>query len=147
MSLIEPNGVVARTPWRALLRLVRFGGDRTEEGWRAMSEWLTPGLTMTEVELANVRAGQGFRLAVRWARPLKDAELASFAPPLLAIYGGASVVSDPPAAQRRIAVLLPGAEVVVVPGAGHGVRAQAPARVVDRVVGFLARHDEVPHGR
>lgn len=141
VSLIEPNGVVTRTPWRALLRIVRFGGNTSEEGWRAMSEWLTPGLRMTDVELANARAGQGFRLAARWARPLKDGELVAFAPPLLVIYGGESVVSDPLAARRRLAEHLPEAEVVIVPGAGHGVRGQDPAQVTARITGFLARHD------
>ena len=141
VSLIDPNGVVTRTPWRALLRVIRFGANTTDEGWRAMAEWLTPGVTMTDVERANAKAGQGYRLAAGWARPLKDAELASFAPPLLAIYGGESVVSDPVAARRRLAELLPSAEVEIYPGAGHGVRGQIPDRVTARIVEFLARHD------
>ncbi|MEU4362375.1 alpha/beta fold hydrolase [Promicromonospora sp. NPDC023987] len=140
VSLIEPNGVIARTPWRALLKVIRFGGNTTDEGWRRMGEWLTPGVTMTDVERANAKASQGYRLAAGWARPLKDAELESFAPPLLAIYGGESVVSDPVAAQRRLAERLPSAEVEVYPG-GHGVRGQVPDQVTARVVEFLARHD------
>ena len=141
VTLIEPNGVITRTPWRALARMVRFGADRTDEGWQKMAEWLTPGVTMTDVELANAKAGQGYRLVAGWARPLRDAELASFSPPLLAVYGGASVVSDPVAAQRRLAEHLPDAEVQVYPGAGHGVRGQVPDQVTARVVEFLSRHD------
>jgi pimeloyl-ACP methyl ester carboxylesterase len=141
VSLIDPNGVVTRTPWRALLKVIRFGANTTDEGWRAMAEWLTPGVTMTDVERATAKAGQGYRLAAGWARPLKDAELASFAPPLLAIYGGESVVSDPVAAQRRLAELLPRAEVEIYPGTGHGVRGQVPDQVTARIVEFLARHD------
>ncbi|WP_242504125.1 alpha/beta fold hydrolase [Promicromonospora panici] len=34
VSLIEPNGVVTRIPWRALLRMIRFGANTTDEGWR-----------------------------------------------------------------------------------------------------------------
>lgn len=141
VSLIEPNGVVTRIPWRALLRVIRFGGNTTDEGWRAMAEWLTPGVTMTDAERATAKAGQGYRLAAGWARPLKDAELASFAPPLLAIYGGESVVSEPVAARQRLAELLPSAEVEIYPGAGHGARGQIPDQVTARVVEFLARHD------
>lgn len=141
VSLIEPNGVITRTPWRALLKMIRFGGDTTDDGWRAMGEWLTPGVVMTDAERAVAKAGQGYRLAAGWARPLKDAELEAFAPPLLAIYGGESVLSDPAAARRRLAERLPGAEVEVYPGTGHGVRGQVPDRVAARVVEFLARHD------
>jgi pimeloyl-ACP methyl ester carboxylesterase len=141
VSLIEPNGVIARTPWRALLKMIRFGGDTTDEGWRRMSEWLTPGVSMTDVERATAKAAQGYRIAAGWARPLKDAELESFAPPLLAVYGGASVVSEPLVAQRRLAERLPAAEVEIYPGAGHGVRGQVPDLVTARVVEFLARHD------
>jgi pimeloyl-ACP methyl ester carboxylesterase len=67
--------------------------------------------------------------------------MASFAPPLLAIYGGASVVSNPVAAKRRLAELLPTAEVEIYPGTGHGVRGQIPDQVTARIVEFLARHD------
>jgi pimeloyl-ACP methyl ester carboxylesterase len=141
VSLIEPNGVITRTPWRALLKVIRFGGNTTDEGWRRMAEWLTPDVAMTDVERATAKASQGYRLVAGWARPLKDAELESFAPPLLAIYGGASVVSDPVAARRRLAERLPGAEVEVYPGTGHGVRGQVPDEVTARVVEFLARHD------
>jgi pimeloyl-ACP methyl ester carboxylesterase len=141
VSLIEPNGVITKIPWRALLRVVRFGANTSDEGWRAMAEWLTPGVTMTDVERANAKAGQGYRLVAGWARPLKDAELSSFAPPLLVIYGGESVVSDPVAAQRRLAELLPSAEVEIYPGTGHGVRGQVPDQVTARIVEFLARHD------
>jgi pimeloyl-ACP methyl ester carboxylesterase len=141
VSLIEPNGVFAKIPWRALLKMVRFGGDTTDEGWRRMAEWLTPGVTMTDVERANAKAAQGYRIAGGWARPLKDAELESFAPPLLAVYGGESVVSEPLAARRRLAAHLPRAEVEIYPGTGHGVRGQLPEPVTARVVEFLWRHD------
>ncbi|GAA4700569.1 Pimeloyl-ACP methyl ester carboxylesterase [Promicromonospora umidemergens] len=140
VTLIEPNGVITRIPWRALLKVVRFGGDTTDEGWRRMGEWLTPGVTMTDVERATAKASQRYRLAAGWARPLKDAELESFAPPLLAIYGGESVVSEPAAGKRRLAERLPSAEVEIYPG-GHGVRGQVPDQVTARVVDFLARHD------
>ncbi|MDR7384498.1 alpha/beta fold hydrolase [Promicromonospora iranensis] len=141
VSLIEPNGVFVKIPWRALLKMVRFGGDTTDEGWLRMGEWLTPGVTMTDVERATAKAAQGYRIAGGWARPLKDAELESFAPPLLAVLGGESVVSRPLAAQRRLAERLPTAEVEIYPGTGHGVRGQLPDLVTARVVEFQARHD------
>ncbi|MFD7310779.1 alpha/beta fold hydrolase, partial [Promicromonospora sp. NPDC059942] len=99
VSLIEPNGVFARTPARALFRMLRFGANPTDEGWRRMREWLTPGAAPTDVELACMKAAQGYRTAAGWARPLKDAELAAITAPLLAIYGAESVLSEPDAAR------------------------------------------------
>ncbi|PUB24462.1 pimeloyl-ACP methyl ester carboxylesterase [Promicromonospora sp. AC04] len=142
VSLIEPNGVVARIPVRALLKMLTFGANPTDEGWRKMAEWLTPGVTMTDVEWACMKAAQGYRTAAGWARPLKDAELESIAPPLLAIYGAESVLSDPPVASRRLAEHLPDAEIETFPGVGHGLRGQIPDQVTARTVKFMARHDE-----
>ncbi|WP_036961274.1 alpha/beta fold hydrolase [Promicromonospora kroppenstedtii] len=141
VSLIEPNGVITRTPFRALVRMLGFGANPTDAGWRRMGEWLTPGVSPTEAELACMKAAQGYRTAAGWARPLKDAELASIAPPLLALYGAESVLSEPDAARRRLAEHLPGAEVEIFPGTGHGVRGQVPDRVSARVAGFVARCD------
>jgi pimeloyl-ACP methyl ester carboxylesterase len=141
VSLIEPNGVVTRTPFRALVKMLGLGANPTDEGWRRMSEWLTPGAHLTDVELTCLKAALGYRTAAGWSRPLKDGELASIAPPLLAIYGGESVVSDPVAAQRRLAELLPSAEVEIYPGTGHGLRGQIPDQVTARIVRFMMRHD------
>ncbi|WP_020013799.1 alpha/beta fold hydrolase [Promicromonospora sukumoe] len=140
VSLIEPNGVVTRTPFRALVRMLGFGANPTEAGWRRMREWLTPGVYPTDAELACMRAALGYRTAAGWARPLKDAELASIAPPLLALYGAESVLSEPDAARLRLAEHLPGAEVEIFPGGGHGVRGQVPDRVSARIAGFVARN-------
>lgn len=142
VSLIEPNGVVTRTPFRALLRMIQLGVNPTDEGWRKMAEWLTPGVTMTGVEHACLRATPGYQPAPGWARPLKDAELESIAPPLLAIYGAESVVSVPVAAKQRLAEHLPSADVEIFPGVGHGLRGQIPDRVTARIVEFLGLHDQ-----
>lgn len=142
VSLIEPNGVITKVPFRALLRMLRHGANPTDEGWRKMAEWLTPGVTLTDAEWACMKAAQGYRPAAGWARPLKDAELESIAPPLLAIYGAESVLSDPPAASRRLAEHLPDAEIETFPGVGHGLRGQIPDQVTAQTVKFMARHDE-----
>lgn len=142
VSLIEPNGVVTRTPFRALLRMIQLGVNPTDEGLRKMAEWLTPGVTLTGVEHACLKAAMGYQPAPGWARPLKDAELESIAPPLLAIYGAASVVSDPVAAKQRLAERLPSADVEIFPGVGHGLRGQIPDRVTARIVEFLGLHDQ-----
>ncbi|MFD6445501.1 alpha/beta fold hydrolase [Promicromonospora sp. NPDC060204] len=141
VSLIEPNGVFTRTPARALLRMLRFGANPTDQGWHRMREWLTPGTDPTDVELACMKAAQGYRTAAGWARPLKDAELAAITPPLLAIYGAESVLSEPEAARRRLATAVPGAEAEIVPGGGHGVRGQVPGQVGARVARFVGQHD------
>ncbi|MFC8190995.1 alpha/beta fold hydrolase [Cellulomonas sp. NPDC057328] len=142
LTLVEPNGVFVRTPWRSLLRFVRLASRLTEAGWRAMGEWLTPGVTIGHEDHAVARAAFGYRRALGWARVLTDAELASLTVPVLALFGGASVLSAPEASARRIDERVPGAETHVYPGRGHGVLGELRDEVLTRVVEFLERHDE-----
>lgn len=140
-SLVEPNGVFARTPVRALVRMLRLGANPTEAGWHRMGEWLTPGVTLAPEVLAVARAAMGYRTSLGWGRTLTDDEVAGLAVPLLAVYGERSVLSDPPRATRRLTRLAPGAEVHVLPGRGHGVLGEDPTRVLGHVTDFARRHD------
>jgi pimeloyl-ACP methyl ester carboxylesterase len=144
VSLIEPNGVFTKIPLRVLAKLLRFGVSQTEAGWRKMTDWLTPGADLTDVEWACLKAAQAYRPSGSWARPLKDAELESMAPPVLVIYGAESVIAEPVAAQQRLAAHLPSAEVEIYPGVGHGLRSQIPDQVTTRITRFVAQHDGAP---
>ncbi|WP_369375140.1 alpha/beta fold hydrolase [Promicromonospora sp. Populi] len=145
VSLIEPNGVFTKVPLRVLAKMLRFGANQTDAGWRRMTDWLTPGVTLTDLEWACLKAAQGYRPSGGWARPFKDAELESLAPPVLVIFGAESVIAEPVAARRRLAEHLPSAEVEIFTGVGHGLRGQIPEQIIERIVAFLALHDRAVH--
>lgn len=142
LSLIEPNGVLTRTPWRSLVKMIALGANPTAKGLRRMGEWLTPGVALRSEEVACARAALGYRTGLGWARPLTDTELARLGVPTLAIFGAESVLSEPAASAARLSRHVPGAEVEIYPGAGHGVRGQVPREVAARIGGFLRRQDE-----
>lgn len=141
VTLIEPNGVLARVPFRSLATMLRLGARPTDAGWQAMGEWLTPGVRLTEQEMAVARASLGYRTALGWARTLRDDEVRSIGTPLLTILGGDSVLSRPERTARRLAGLLPDAEIAVYPGRGHGVGGEIPDEVFGRAMEFARRHD------
>ncbi|MFI9504100.1 alpha/beta fold hydrolase [Nocardia sp. NPDC052566] len=143
VTLIEPNGIITKMRWTVLAKILRFGMNPTDEKWRKMTAWLTPGVTMSDAEFACARAALGYQTGLGWSRVLDDVELRSIATPLLAIFGGESVVCDPEAAVRRIADRVPNADTEIYPGMGHGVLDQIPEQVVPRVLHFLRQHDRL----
>jgi len=58
--------------------------------------------------------------------------------PALVITGSEDVIV-PPVNSRIISELIPGSELVVIPGAGHGLMYQEPDRFCDSVLEFLGR--------
>ena len=141
LTLIEPNGFVVRPSTGALLKFARLSTRPTDAGWQRMSEWLTPGVTLTTEELACAKAAMPFRPGVGWPRLLSDAELERMLLPTLAVFGGESVLSRPEIAAARLQEHLADVETVTVPGGGHGVHPQLPGSVRPRVLEFLVRHD------
>ncbi|MFF2554501.1 alpha/beta fold hydrolase [Nocardia sp. NPDC058058] len=144
VTLIEPNGVITKMKWSVLFKILRFGINPSEEDWRKMNAWITPGVTMSKAQFDCAKASLGYRTRLGWARVLKDAELRSFSVPMLAIFGGESVACDPVAAVRRINSLVPNADTEIYPGMGHGVLDQIPERVVPRILKHVRRHDHSP---
>jgi pimeloyl-ACP methyl ester carboxylesterase len=65
-------------------------------------------------------------------------ELPSVAVPTLVVHGDADLLV-PTANGRRLAERIPGAELVLVPGAGHMLQADGGDQVREAVLGFLAR--------
>ncbi|MFD7979705.1 alpha/beta fold hydrolase [Streptomyces sp. NPDC059071] len=75
----------------------------------------------------------------------KAAALAAFrAVPVLALAGDHDLVT-PSSHTEAIADLLPDAELVIVPDAGHLVMLEHPEAVTDRIADLLARAGAVPH--
>ncbi|WP_028478871.1 alpha/beta fold hydrolase [Nocardia sp. CNY236] len=142
LILVEPNGVITKMKWSVLFKIMRFGMSSSDENWKKMTAWLTPGVTMSDTAFACARAALGYRTRLGWARVLKDAELRSITVSMLAIFGGESVVCDPVQADERITALVPNAEIEIYPGMGHGVLDQISERVVSRILNFVQQHDQ-----
>lgn len=142
VTLVEPGGVFTKPRIRVLLTMLWFGlRGKSDENLRRMSEWLSPGVTLSPAQLRLVKLALGFPMAIGWARLLKDVELRSITTPALIIYGGATIVADPAAARTRIEANMPDAEVEIYPGRGHGVLMEIPGVVGARIMDFVRRHD------
>ena len=79
--------------------------------------------------------------ALTMARSMAEADLRDVLPridvPTLLLYGGADVRS-PRAVAEGLATQIPGAELVVVPDAGHMLNMEAPERVNAELRRFLS---------
>jgi pimeloyl-ACP methyl ester carboxylesterase len=71
--------------------------------------------------------------------------LARFGGPVLVLVGADDVLT-PPAKARAMAVLVPGAELVEIPAAGHLANLEAPADFNAALVRFLDRVSPPPAG-
>lgn len=141
VTLIEPNGVFTRTPLKALVKMLKVGARPSEAAMTEVQDWMTPGITLTDEELRCIRAAIGFKGGLGWARRLRDREVASIEPPLLAIFGADSVLSRPAESVARLTQHVAHATVEVYPGAGHGVKGQMPDTVYARILSFVRMHD------
>lgn len=72
------------------------------------------------------------------ARPPVDALLATIGCPTLVAVGGEDVWS-PPDQHRAIAGSIPGAQLIIIPGAGHMLPAEAPEQLNGAIADWLAR--------
>lgn len=83
-----------------------------------------------------------------WASFFHDtwARLPGLDRPTLVLHGGADGLA-PLASARRLAARIPGAELAVVPGAGHAYLLEKPQESYDLFVDFLDRHGPVQPGR
>jgi pimeloyl-ACP methyl ester carboxylesterase len=89
-----------------------------------------------EIETAARRPGAP-------TQPLREKntyeKLRTITTPVLALAGGADLVS-PPALMRLWAAQLPDVEFAVLPEAGHAISWEDPDRFNERVLSFIARH-------
>ncbi|MBF6354004.1 alpha/beta fold hydrolase [Nocardia higoensis] len=144
VTLIEPGGVFVKPSWRVLMKMLSFGmRGKSEENMRRIAEWLTPGVTLDDLETAYAKEALSYRMKIGWARLLTDAEIRSISVPTLVIFAAETIVTDPGAAVRRLAEHLPQAETEIYPGVGHGLLNQIPEKVTRRVLEFVRRHDRI----
>jgi pimeloyl-ACP methyl ester carboxylesterase len=81
------------------------------------------------------RAAVGFRRPATPITPWTDDELAAVRVPVQVLLGGRSPW-DVPAAVERLARVVPGWRVEVLPEAGHALVVDEPDVVLDRLLGF-----------
>jgi pimeloyl-ACP methyl ester carboxylesterase len=128
LALIAPAGIGRRTHGWLLRALPYF----------VLGDWGRRRIVriVTGADLGPVR--DGIAATFRHFRPrteipvLDDAVLRSLTMPVLAVVGGRDAMIDSRGTARRLAALVPHADVRVVPEAGHLVVGQA-----DAVLGFL----------
>jgi pimeloyl-ACP methyl ester carboxylesterase len=142
-SLTLGEGITAltRPSLRAVARLMTAGARPTEQRLARLDAWLSPGVVPTPEDRALAQAAMAYRRRTPWPSPLTDDQLERITAPTLAFFGAETVLADPVAAGRRVTTHVPDAEVVLVPGAGHGVLWQLPDQVVPAINAFVARHD------
>lgn len=144
LTLIEPGGALLRIRPVVLARLVGRGVlivsgivDR-ERGLRALSEYLSPGVELTDREMELVLTSfRTFRQRLPMPVTLSDDQLRSITTPTLLLLAENTVLYDPAAAAERARRLLPEVEIDIVSGAGHGLPFQFPDLVTARVLTFV----------
>ncbi|WP_328406005.1 alpha/beta fold hydrolase [Nocardia sp. NBC_00403] len=144
LSMLEPGGATFAKPrWGLLLKMVSAGMRPTRERMQKLTQWLTPGVVLSDKEWAMAVAGFKFRLALPWPKPFTDEQLAAITAPLLVLFGGATVVNDPDIGVRRLRQHAPAADVEVYPGVGHELLWVLPQKVIPRLLEFVAENDAV----
>lgn len=143
-SLVIAGSVmgIADGDWQARLQALQFPGfrdlphDFLELGpsyraenahglaeWRRIHELAYNGGEMVIQDVVN---------EITWVT------LGRLAPPVLLIAGGADLYVPPPA-MREVAARIPGAQLVVMPGAGHSAPWERPDDFNRAVLGFIGR--------
>ena len=128
--------VLATGPTALLPSVDRLLGPSASPALRArVSAWIGGG------------SPEGFAAAQRGMALRPDARdiLARFGGPVLVLVGADDVLT-PPAKARAMAVLVPGAELVEIPAAGHLANLEAPADFNAALVRFLDRVSPPPAG-
>jgi pimeloyl-ACP methyl ester carboxylesterase len=128
--------VLATGPTALLPSVDRLLGPSASPALRArVSAWIGGG------------SPEGFAAAQRGMALRPDARdiLARFGGPVLVLVGADDVLT-PPAKARAMAELVPGAELVEIPAAGHLANLEAPAAFNAALVRFLDRVSSPPAG-
>ena len=73
--------------------------------------------------------------------PFSDDELRSIAVPALFVQGAKSEIASATEVKARVQTLVPDAEVVLVPDAGHAVMLSAQDEIIERMSAFFDAHD------
>lgn len=111
-------------------------------------EYLREHPDVREAEERRIRNNPDSHVYAQIARVVADynytEELGSVRVPALVLVGGEDPMT-PPGGSVIISRRIPGAELHILPGLGHGLVREAPVQVVALITGFLDR--VLPHGR
>ncbi|MBF6237289.1 alpha/beta fold hydrolase [Nocardia otitidiscaviarum] len=145
LSLLEPApATFARPGWRLLWRFMVAGFRPTRAKMEKFNQWIAPRTRLTESEWAMLLASFDFRQGMPWARPLPEERFAAISAPLLALFGGDTVVQDPGWAADHVRRLRPDADIETYAGAGHDMIWAIPDRVIPRFLEFVRAHEPEP---
>ncbi|WP_433234150.1 3-oxoadipate enol-lactonase [Actinomadura nitritigenes] len=128
-------------PWRERAELVRREGVEPVAA-TAAGRWFTPGFTGADPYVAMLRATdpEGYAgCCDALASFDATAALGDIAAPTLVIAGAQDGPTPPRGHADRLAEGIPGAELVVVDGAGHLANAERPERVTEAITAHLDR--------
>lgn len=142
LSLLEPAPATFATPsWKVLRKFMVAGIRPTREKMRKFTDWLSPGVQLSDQELAMLLAGFEFRQGMPWSRPLPAERFAAITAPVLALFGADTVVHDPEVAAGRLRQNVPSAEIEIYPGVGHEMLWAIPDQMISRLLRFAAEQD------
>lgn len=147
ISALDPTTVTVGFSWRVTtfgVATAVLDGDRL---WRWFLRWSAGADVLDQPAVQLILAGiRTYTPRVPFQVPPGDGAVRSITAPLLALFGGSSVVHDSAVAAARLRALLPNAEVEVLPGAGHYLYLlpEHRERIVERVLGFIGDADREP---
>ncbi|MFE3989610.1 alpha/beta fold hydrolase [Nocardia tengchongensis] len=144
ISMLEPDAAsFIRPKWGLLFKFLLGGIRPTREKMAKFTQWLTPGIELTDDMWALTLAAIKFRIAMPWSRTLTDEQLAGVSAPMLVLFGAQTVVNDPQEAAARARTMIPAADIEIIPGVGHEMLWAIPETVIPRFLGFVEQHDRV----
>ncbi len=144
ISALDPTTVTTGFSWQVTgfgMVAAVLDGDRM---WRRFLRWSAGADIADRADVRLILAGiRTYKPRVPFQVPPGDDPIRSVAVPVLALFGGRSVVHDSAVAAARLRVLLPEADVGILPEAGHYLFMLPEDReqIVERVLGFVHRHD------
>ncbi len=127
-AVSAPGEHVREVLWPTYVGAARREDTALQDRIAAMADACAPGTLARQTELALSRAD---------SRP----RLPALAMPVLVLGGGEDAI-NPPAIQRAMADAIPGAALVLIPGAGHFALLEAPEACARAVAAWLARVDD-----
>ena len=144
ISALDPTTVVTGFSWP----VTTFGAVAAvlnqDRMWRRFLRWSAGADIADRADVQLILAGiRTYTPRVPFQVPPGDDAIRSITVPVLALFGGRSVVHDSAVAASRLRALRPGADVEILPGAGHYLfmLPQHREQIVARVLDFIHRHD------
>jgi pimeloyl-ACP methyl ester carboxylesterase len=137
VTLVDPAGF--GVPTARFYRWIILSGlaGMLPAGLRRRAARRLGNATVNETALIRLGlAGRGFRRRLPNPPVLGDEQLRRIAVPVQVLLGARSTLHDSAGVARRIAAVVPGWRVEVVPDTGHALVLDAPGLVADRVLGF-----------